>query len=331
MVGSALIVADVARDPKKRKQTYSRIMMAMSCFDCVTSFMFALSTWPIPAGSGSLWAAGTTGTCTLQGFFIQLSLAAPLYNLCLAVHYLLVIKYGWSDVRLAKAERRAHPVIVAVAIGIAVAGLPLEMFNNATIWCWIAPNERMDHPKHATMYRWVFYYAELWIIIVVVSAIMILVVADVTRTEKRSSAFSANSANKRKMSMAAMVKRQAFYYVSAFYITWTFPTTLRILQTVEVPVPYAIYLCAVIFTPLQGFLNYLIYMRPRFLRWRRKREAKRRRAALASPAGATPANDPEEDAHVDAEVALAEANRASEEKEEEQEEEKEEEKEEGSS
>ena len=71
------------------------------------------------------------------------------------------------------------------------------------------------------------------------------------------------------------MKVQALFYVSAFYITWTFPTTLRILQTIEVQVPYAVFLCAVIFTPLQGFFNSIIYLRPRFLRYREMKRKKR--------------------------------------------------------
>lgn len=102
--------------------------------------MYALSTWPIPAGSGPLYASGTTASCTVQGFFIQLSLAAPMYNLFLAAHYLLVIKYGWSAVELNAAEKRVHPLIMTIAFGIAIAGIPLKIFNNANVWCWIAPN-----------------------------------------------------------------------------------------------------------------------------------------------------------------------------------------------
>lgn len=306
MVGSALIVADIVRHPQKRKQTFSRIMLVMSCFDFVTSFMYALSTWPIPAGSGPLWAAGTTGTCTLQGFFIQLSLAAPLYNLCLAVHYLLVIKHGWDDVKLARAERLVHPAIIVIAVGIAVAGLPLNIYNDANVWCWIADNERMSNPDHAhKVYRWVFYYVELWSIIVVVSVVMLMVVVDLTKTEARTAALSSWAGQNTKNAMYSAVKRQSLYYVLAFYLTWTFPTTLRILQTIEVTPPYAIFLCVVIFTPLQGFLNFIIYMRPRYLKRHRKKAAKKRAERITTELE----NKTEQEMNDDAEVALAEANR----------------------
>jgi len=274
MIGSGIIIFDVLRTPKKRKQTYPRIMLAMSCFDFVTSFMYALSTWPIPADSGVLYASDTTGTCTFQGFFIQLSLAAPMYNLCLAIYYMLVIKYRWSDVKLSSIEKFIHPTILILSFGIAIAGLPLKIYNNANVWCWISNNpsdpNRPINGLDANDFRWAFYYAELWSIIVVVTAIMSAVVLSVVATEKKTSKYAAN-----KVALSKTVKVQALFYVSAFYITWTFPTTLRILQTIEVQVPYAIFLCAVIFTPLQGFFNSIIYLRPRFLRYREMKRKKK--------------------------------------------------------
>jgi len=275
MMGSFIIILDVLRNRKKRKQTYSRIMCAMSCFDFITSTMYALSTWPIPRGSGPLWAAGTQETCTAQGFFIQLSLAAPMYNLCLALYYVFIIKYRWSDYKLASAERFIHPFIGFTAIGIAIAGLPLKIYNSANVWCWIAPSDRMNNPDEANnVYRWAFYYVELWIIIILVTGIMGLVVTSVTQTTNKSATYHSRRTNK-----VAQVRMQALCYVSAFYVTWVFPTTLRILQTIGTTVPYPIFLCAVIFTPCQGFFNCLIYLRPRFLRLIKKKPQRENQGA----------------------------------------------------
>ena len=120
----------------------------------------------------------------------------------------------------------------------------MKIYNNANVWCWISNNpsdpDRPINGLDANDFRWAFYYAELWSIIVVVTAIMIAVVLSVVATEKKTSKYAAN-----KVALSKTVKVQALFYVSAFYITWTFPTTLRILQTIEVQVPYAIFLCAV--------------------------------------------------------------------------------------
>jgi len=253
----------VVSNLKKRKQTYSRIVAAMSCFDCMTSFIYALSTWPIPKGDGSspLYASGNTQTCTAQAFFIQLSLGAPMYNLCLAMYYMLVIKHGWSDIKLAKIERFVHSIIVVIAFGIAIAGLPLKIYGNANVWCWIVSD--------ANLYRWAFFYVELWSIIVIVTIVMATVVKSVAKVENKTRRCSMRSNTTKSARVAIVVKRQAFYYVGAFYVTWIPLTILRILQTLGKQVPYGIFLCAVIFTPLQGFFNCLVYLRPRYLRWKR--------------------------------------------------------------
>jgi len=199
-----------------------------------------------------------------------------MYNLFLAAHYLLVIEYEWSDFQLAKIERLVHPAIFTFSFGIAIAGLPLKIYNNANVWCWIAPNPSdPSRGNNANIYRWAFYYVELWSIIFAISVIMLLVVFSVKRTEVRASYLHLANGS----SMTQQTRRQAIYYVSAFYITWVFPTTLRIIQTVGAKVPYAIFLCTVIFLPLQGFWNSILYLKPLYLQHRKamkKRKSKRR-------------------------------------------------------
>uniref|UniRef100_A0A7S2EJG5 G-protein coupled receptors family 1 profile domain-containing protein n=1 Tax=Ditylum brightwellii TaxID=49249 RepID=A0A7S2EJG5_9STRA len=257
MTGSGLIIYDILPNRKKRKKTYFRIMCAMSIFDFVTSFMYALSTWPIPAESGALYASGTEGTCIFQGFFIQLSLAAPLYNLSLAIYYLLFITYQWKEREIKKLERFLHPAIMVIAFGIAIAGLPLRLYNNSNVWCWIAPDAAdPNRGDNANFYRFALFYVELWFIIITVTILMSAVVLTIVRTEMKSAKYAMRS-----LSLSRQVFIQSVSYVSIFYLSWTFPTTLRILQTIGTPVPYAIFLCAVIFTPLQGFFNSLVYLK----------------------------------------------------------------------
>jgi len=97
----------------------------MGVLDFVSSFWFFLSSWPMPADTPNVVYAvgklphrvsqlhrnfdsyhltmaptlpplsqGNTGSCTAQGFFVQLSLAVPFYNAMLALNYLLSIRYA---------------------------------------------------------------------------------------------------------------------------------------------------------------------------------------------------------------------------------------------
>ena len=61
-------------------------------------------------------------------------------NSCLAVYYLLVVKFGVSEERLRyNIEPAMHLLAVAVGLITAVAGVFLDLYNNSSLWCWIAP------------------------------------------------------------------------------------------------------------------------------------------------------------------------------------------------
>lgn len=66
------------------------------------------------------------------------------------------------------------------------------------------------------------------------------------------------------------VARQAFWYLLAFYMSWLFVSIVRGIEAANIPVPYPLSLLTTIFFPLQGTFNWLVYIRPRFLRNREK-------------------------------------------------------------
>lgn len=138
ILGSGYILQYIVRRPKKRRTVFSRIMVGMSFSDIVASICFFLSTWPVPAGT--VGAIGTTQTCTAHGFFGQAAyLCTPLYNGVLALYYLLVIRYQWKEEQLKRVELFLHAVPLTLALGIAVTGLVLDLYNFANFICWIAP------------------------------------------------------------------------------------------------------------------------------------------------------------------------------------------------
>ena len=141
IIGSTYILQYILRRPAKRRTVFSRLMVGLSTSDVVASVCFFLSTWPVPAGTeGAYGAVGTTETCTAQGFFGQAAyLCTPLFNGVLAFYYLLVIRYQWREDQL----KRIEPYLLAgpplIAVGVALAGLPLDLYNYANFICWLAP------------------------------------------------------------------------------------------------------------------------------------------------------------------------------------------------
>jgi hypothetical protein len=70
---------------------------------CGGELVLAFSTWLPSFESGTVdgrsvfGASGTQRICSVQGFFIQVGMAAPLYSGVLTVYYLLMVRYGWNE------------------------------------------------------------------------------------------------------------------------------------------------------------------------------------------------------------------------------------------
>jgi hypothetical protein len=172
---SLVIVATVARDPRRRRRTYHRLVGGLSLVDCSSSLWLSLSTWPIPRGSGALWASGTGATCRLQGFFTQFGIASILYNASLSLYFVLVICYGWRDHQVRRVEPYLHAAPLLWALGTSVAGLGLDAFGSANLWCWVRPSSQA--------FRWAAFYCPLWLMILVITGTCLFIYSHVKRIE----------------------------------------------------------------------------------------------------------------------------------------------------
>ena len=83
-----------------------------------------------------------------------MGIASASYHAVLSVHFLLVLRRGWTEADLRRIEPYLHAVPVLWSVGTAVAGWALGRYGNATRWCWI----KADYDQ----YRWAFFYAPLW-------------------------------------------------------------------------------------------------------------------------------------------------------------------------
>lgn len=72
----------------------------------------------------------------------------PIYNASLSLYYVLVVKLGWNERKLQNIRWLFHLFPVGISLGTAIAGALLDIYGNATLWCWIVPG---------SVYRWAFY------------------------------------------------------------------------------------------------------------------------------------------------------------------------------
>lgn len=288
--GSSVLAVSVLRNPKKRSRSYHRLILGISLVDVLVSFFLALSTWPMPSDSGLLWAVGNETTCSMQGFFVQMYVVSSFYSVSLAVYYTVVLRYNWNEERVRRLEPYLHTLPMLWGVGTGIIGIPLKLYNNAGVWCWIAPfpagcvGEDCIRGRDANFYRWLLFYGPLWVNISFVTISMCMVWLSVRRgtntsnTNKEGSDTAAfldkgdeRAAERERLTRKVKkdVALQGFLYAGAFYLTWVWFTIVRFLPLIGEPVPYQLLATAVFFAPFQGFLNMLIYLFPKFMALKR--------------------------------------------------------------
>jgi hypothetical protein len=192
---SSLIIQKIARSPTRRKNIFHRIMLGLSISDVCSSSVYFLGTWLVPKGSMTVgghgpvyWAAGTTDTCQLSGFFTQAAMAGPFYNSTLACYYLLTIYYNWPDWRLKSVQHWFHILPIGWAIMTSVIALSLKLYGNVDWLCWILPDDREDGTlaqRNFVVFQWVFLFGPLWCCIFFVSGVMFLLWKKMRENEKK--------------------------------------------------------------------------------------------------------------------------------------------------
>ena len=108
---SAFVAQDVLKFPERRAKMNNRVILDLSISDIIFSTSCHIfGTWPVPQGL-VYGSSGNQGTCTAQGSLnIFSGLCAGLYNMTLALTYLLQVRYEWSEEKL----RRYRPFFVFI-------------------------------------------------------------------------------------------------------------------------------------------------------------------------------------------------------------------------
>jgi len=116
-------------------------MFGLGFSDIFQSLSLALSSLPVPKGTPLiLYAIGNQATCDFQGYIhVFGAVALPLYFCSLAGYYLLSIKFGKSDIFIAKYyEPFAHAIpLLYGLIGATYVAVHSGFFTSGNI-CWIA-------------------------------------------------------------------------------------------------------------------------------------------------------------------------------------------------
>lgn len=276
VIGSGWIIAEVLRDERKLKMNYHRLMFVMSVGDVFRSAVQFLTTWPMPAYTPGVYgAAGTTATCTAQGTIFQFGLFFILYNAYLAFYYVCVLRWSWPNRKITVLEKWAFVTTITLGLSTSMAGLGLDLYNPATLWCWISPlncqdkenQQQCERGENAWIYRYAFWYAWLWTAFALVVICMAVIFATVQKQQQQMcQRYGRDSGiGQRMLKCRKAVARQGIYYSITFALQISFNTATRVVQQRRGQTYFSLVLLMAFFAPLNGFWHGLIYLRPRFL------------------------------------------------------------------
>jgi len=260
-LGSSLIIYMILSDWKRKlHRPFHRLVLMMSIFDVFQSTAWIVNNTAIPKESNIYGAKGNTHTCAIQSFFIVLGLAVPLYNACLNIFYVLTIRYSVSSERFTKFEPALHAIAILVPLSTAITLTALGDYKPHEYWC-----EPVTGPFLITIAS----FFVICFLICIVSMVIICwtVISNANKMEKYTT-FPRNKTPSTRNSRINDEKKetikQALLYASAFIFTYFFDAIncFLFMFSKETKTPAALLILSSIFYPLQGFWNFVFYVRP---------------------------------------------------------------------
>jgi hypothetical protein len=226
--------------------------------------------------SGFAFASGNIASCNFQGFLLQFAIGAPLYNSSLALFYLMIIKYNWTNKKLGCIEKAVHAFILIFAVGTSIVLLPLKQYNHVGAVCWVVGTPQgcghstnipsdipCDRGDYAYLYGLLLFYGPLWVCVLLCIIFLTIIFFEVKKTHERLSRYGHQRHRlSRSGSDTKLVASQSLLYTLSFFITWTPSTIWSVAHWFNITAPW-LDICSATIEPLQGFINLLVFVRRR--------------------------------------------------------------------
>lgn len=277
VIGSSLILMAVTR--RKNRGPYERLMFGMSVCDIFSTLNFATQTFLTPRGTWAL-SLGNDTSCVVGGIFFQAGMfTSMIYYNMLAIFFLLTIRYSVSQEFIEKRlEFWMHAISLAWPIGTSIAGIFVEHFAPLNLYqgCWRTGS-------NVNTIAWVFVGPWLLSSYTIVPIIFVVIYRG-ARNAYRGSLLRQSSEIRlgrlpyRGMSHQAkrlqILRGQACLYVMAFFATYSFVVAVEITEAYSAHPReslqrfYPLLVLESLMTPLAGFFNSLVFLRPRYLKLR---------------------------------------------------------------
>ena len=261
-----------------RLDTLSRLMMAMSACDIFHSTSFLGQGFLLPRDSSPrAFAHGNDATCTFMGFCVQFGLSVAFYNGMISFYYLCTVRHGMSARQVAQQyEPYMHLIALGFPLTTAILGVAINAFHEifAGPGCWIADfpqgcDGNPDLTCRAFLVGYLFAGGPVGFVFVCIMVNFFRIYQHVRRVLSRGARRSFDSENQ--TNRIDQVATQSYLYVLVFCLTFA---CAFLTQSMEAGTPdetwnerdiFPWIVLNQMFFPLQGFLNFFIYLRPRYI------------------------------------------------------------------
>merc|ERR1740139_1878570 len=262
-----------------------------TCDLLCTSIVSVIGTWFVPKGTG-FWSAGNEHTCDIQGWSLSLFFACALvYNAALSIVFLLIVRYSWNE---GDFRKWSYVILCSPPVLVTLLFIPCLRyykymnytggwqcgFTPSPPYCDVIPGMECNE-DNLGIYT---YYQLLGVCFLILSTSIIIYVCVRLFLVARQSDESVIAYRTRSQGNYATSNR-----VAVSGLLYSGGNLLVVLPIIIVVIGGLakineasffwtyIYLQLPIFMPLQGFLNALVYFRPKYLEY--KKEKRKEKAA----------------------------------------------------
>lgn len=284
LFGSMSIVWIILKNGKLG-QLYHRLMLGMSVMDLIMTSATAAMPYVNRDDVGFLFARGNERTCEAAGFFLQAWLGSTIYNAWLSVYFLLMVCYGYKEQQIvARMEPYCHILAILLPLTFGVVGLATDSFNTVPLlgicdfspWpasCLNDEGVECERGEHAETFNLAHISTMVTFVLIGISCtvrVYWVVRRQTLHSQGHATSSSFHLGDNQQHNDPARIRRiqavrnQAICYTSAFLVSFL----SALFALFEDPsLAWPLFLLYAFF-PLQGVLNWGIYVRPRLLRWK---------------------------------------------------------------
>lgn len=272
-----------------RTSIYQRLILGMCLADAISSISIFIHPFLLPRyvrEEGLLWASGNSKTCAAIGFiFVTAPLIVTFYSLYISAYFYLKVNYNINDLLLInKFERPARWIALILPLSLGVTGLVTQAYGPRVYHnvCSLGDCEigKVDDCLLEQGLSWYLGWVQAALIALPSVAALILTILVYWAVRKRLGATTrfafANHDTDRRRKQLLAVRTQALLYALAYWNSFFWYILFGILggddptmlEKEGDPGYFALQLVVWLLFPLQGFINFLVYTRPRYLEWR---------------------------------------------------------------